>query len=132
MLTDCVASWAVEFLKKEGFIEGDTDEILEEVDRQVMERDVRRIKDACLGTGLAGIAAYARSRLDSDRMVTDYQPFDTEYLEELDRTCRKNGVEWMSEDYHISALWQTLLPLLPATDTLSWQKGLLIINKNHG
>lgn len=128
----CGIGWTVEFLKKEGFIEGDTDEILEEVDRQVMERDVRRITDASLETGLAGIAAYVRSRLDSERMGADHQPFDLEYLEELDRTCRKNGIEWMGEDYHISTLWQTLLPLLPVTDTLSWQKGLLIINKNHG
>lgn len=128
----CGIGWAIEFLKKEGFIEGDTDEILEEVDRQVMERDVRRITDASLETGLAGIAAYVRSRLDSERLVTNYQPFDTEYLEELDRTCRKNGIEWMSEDYHISTLWQTLLPLLPTTELLAWQKGIMIINEKHG
>ena len=39
----CGIGWTIEFLKKEGFIEGDTDDILEEVDKQVMERDVRRI-----------------------------------------------------------------------------------------
>lgn len=38
----CGIGWAIEFLKKEGFIEGDTDEILEEVDKQVMERDVTK------------------------------------------------------------------------------------------
>lgn len=45
-------------LEKHGFIEGNTDEILEEVDWKVMEREVRRISDDNLETGLVGIAVY--------------------------------------------------------------------------
>ena len=128
----CGIGWAIEFLKKEGFIEGDSDEILAEVDRQVMERDVRRITDATLETGLAGIAAYVRSRLDSERTSSDYHPFDEEYLKDLNTACQKNGIKWMSEAYSVTTLWQTILVLLPSTDATAWQKGILIINEKHG
>ena len=43
---------AIEYLKTEGFIEADTNDILSEVDKQIMERDVRRITDYTLETGL--------------------------------------------------------------------------------
>lgn len=128
----CGIGWAIEFLKKEGFIEGDTDEILAEVDRQVMERDVRRITDASLETGLAGIAAYVRSRLDSKRTTSDYQPFDEEYLNDLNIACQKNDIDWMSETYSVTTLWQTIPSMLPSTNATAWQKGILIINEKHG
>lgn len=128
----CGIGWAIEFLKKEGFIEGDTDDILDEVDKQVMERDVRRITDASLETGLAGIAAYVRSRLDSEHSLMDCQPFDTEYLNDLEMACQKNGIDWTTDAYNISTLWQTILSLLPSSDELAWQNGLVIINKKHG
>ena len=61
----CGIGWGIEWLRAAGFIEGDTDEILEEVDRAVMERDVRRMIDPDLKFGLWGVAAYVRGRLDS-------------------------------------------------------------------
>lgn len=128
----CGIGWAIEFLKKESFIEGDTDDILAEVDRQVMERDVRRITDVSLETGLAGIAAYVRSRLESERKDSDYRPFDTEYLNDLNTACQKNSIKWMSDTYSVVTLWQTILPILPSTDATSWQKGIIIINEKNG
>ena len=128
----CGIGWAIEFLKKHGFIEGNTDEILEEVDRKVMERDVRRIMDSDLETGLAGIAAYVRSRLESERMDSDYHPFDAEYLNDLNTACQKNGIEWMGDAYSLTALWQTIPTRFPSTDALAWQKGILIINERYG
>ena len=126
----CGIGWAIEFLKKEGFVEGDTDEILEEVDRQVMERDVRRITDASLETGLAGIAAYVRSRLDSERSIKNHHPFDSEYLSDLDVVCRKCHIPWMTPAYQTSPLWQTIWPMLPSSDVLSWQKGVMMLEQN--
>ena len=104
----CGIGWAIEFLKKEGFIDGDTDDILEEVDKQVMERDVRRITDTSLETGLAGIAAYVRSRLDSQRNCPDYQPLDTDYLKDLDNSCQKAGIEWTTDKYTFDTIWNKL------------------------
>lgn len=118
----CGIGWVIEFLKKEGFIEGDTDDILVEVDKQVMERDIRRITDATLETGLAGIVAYVRSRLESEHTVSDYHPFDEEYLNDLNTACQKNGIKWMSDAYSVTTLWQTILSMLPSTDVVAWQK----------
>ena len=128
----CGIGWTIEFLKKEGFVEGDTDEILEEVDKKVMERDVRRITDFSLETGLAGIAAYVRSRLDSERASGGGQPFDTAYLADLDSACRKHNIEWKSDAYSTTNLWKTILTQLPAKDEQAWQKGLTIIEGNNG
>lgn len=128
----CGIGWAIEFLKKEGFVEGDTDEILEEVDKMVMERDVRRITDLSLETGLSGIAAYVRSRLDSERVSGFSQPFDTAYLADLDSACRKHNIEWKSDAYSTTNLWKTILTQLPAKDEQAWQKGLIIIWENNG
>lgn len=128
----CGIGWTIEFLKKEGFIEGNTDEILEEVDKQVMERNVCQMTDTSIATGLAGIAVYVRSRLNSERSATDYLPFDTEYLNDLDAACNKNDIQWKSDAYRIETFWQTMLPLLPAPENPSWQKGLMILNNNHG
>lgn len=123
----CGIGWAIEFLKKEGFIDGDTDDILEEVDKQVMERDVRRITDTSLETGLAGIAAYVRSRLDSERSCPDYQPFDTEYLKDLDAVCRKQKNCWQATELSFTDIWQSLLHNKQTHNELEWQKGIMIL-----
>lgn len=128
----CGIGWAIEFLKKEGFIEGDTDEILAEVDRQVMERDVRRITDTSLETGLAGIAAYIRSRLESERTDSDYHPFDAEYLNDFNTACQKNGIKWMSDAYSVTTLWHSIPSMLSSTDLYSWQKGIILMNNIYG
>ncbi|WP_080903080.1 lanthionine synthetase LanC family protein [Parabacteroides sp. Marseille-P3160] len=58
----CGIAWGIEYLIQNGFVKGETDEILEELDKQILERNVRRIMDNSLETGLKGIAAYAISR----------------------------------------------------------------------
>ena len=55
-------AWGVEYLVRNQFVEGETDEILEDLDRQILERDVRRIQDNTLDTGLKGLAYYIISR----------------------------------------------------------------------
>ena len=122
----CGIGWAIEFLKKEGFIEGDTDEILEEVDKQVMERDVRRITDTSLETGLAGIVAYVRSRLESER-TTNNIPFETNFLEALNDASKKQGIDKCFSYYNIYTIWnevQTYYSMLQK----DWKKGILLMN----
>ncbi len=79
----CGIGWGVEFLKLHGFLEDETDEILSEVDMAVMERDVRRMTDASLETGICGICAYVSSRLSSQRRNSGLKPFDSIYLSDL-------------------------------------------------
>lgn len=73
-------AWGVEYLVRNRFVEGETDEILEELDRQILERDVRRIQDNTLDTGLKGLAYYVISRCankeKSNRIISEEYIFD--------------------------------------------------------
>lgn len=55
-------AWGIEWFIRNGFVEGDPDGLLEDLDMQIMERNVLRITDISLDTGLRGLACYAISR----------------------------------------------------------------------
>lgn len=128
----CGIGWGIEWLRAAGFIEGDTDEILEEVDRAVMERDVRRMADVSLKSGLQGIAAYVRCRLDSPREAGKPQPFDAEYIRELEDACRKASIDLWSEACSLGGVWRQLQEQWEhdcRADSLSWQRGIVQMGK---
>lgn len=60
--------WGIEYLAEQKFIDGDANDILEDIDKKIMERDIRRISDMSLNTGLEGVFHYvlARSRNNED------------------------------------------------------------------
>ena len=84
----CGIGWAVEYLVKQGFIEGDTDDSLEEIDRQVMVYDPTRLTDFSFANGLDGIACYVLARLLSSRASEASLPFDERYRKELYLACK--------------------------------------------
>lgn len=55
-------AWGIEYLIKNDFVKADASEILKELDHKILERDVRRVKDISVESGLKGIAYYAISR----------------------------------------------------------------------
>lgn len=57
-------AWGMEYLIRNGFVMADPNEILEEVDNRILERDARRVKDFSLENGLKGVAYYAISRCE--------------------------------------------------------------------
>lgn len=81
----CGIGWGIEYLVKEGFVEGQTDDTLIDIDKKIMEVDLRRITDYSFETGLEGIACYALSRLQTKR--SQGIPFDEVYLDELFTAC---------------------------------------------
>lgn len=124
----CGTGWSIEWLRAEGFIEGDTDEILEEVDRTVMEQDLRRITDTSLKSGLWGIAAYVRCRLDSPRKIEKPQPFDAEYISELVAACHKASIDLWGEMCSLGGVWRLLQEQWAdewREDSQSWQWGIV-------
>lgn len=128
----CGIGWAIEFLKKEGFIEGDTDEILKEIDERVMERDVRRITDTSMETGLAGIVAYIRSRLDSKIRDDEHYIFDNEYLAALNESSIKIDLPKYTYSYDIDSIWKNYLLTYWSnvnSEEISWGKGLVILHE---
>ncbi len=93
----CGIGWGIEYLVQNGFMEGDTDEILEDIDRRIMERDPRRMTDLSFRTGLGGILFYATARLTASR-EGDRQPFDQQYIAELHKLAN-SGMLRVENDF---------------------------------
>jgi len=58
----CGIAWGVMYIVRNGFVKVDED-VLGDIDEKIMERDVTKMKDFSVETGLAGIGYYAMSRL---------------------------------------------------------------------
>lgn len=82
----CGIGWAIEFLLQKNFIEGDSIDILMELDNKIMERDVSRITDNKLFTGFEGILHYVVFRLSS---CDNHIPFDKKYLSNISYSISK-------------------------------------------
>ena len=77
----CGTGWGIEYLVQHKFIEGDTGDVLEDLDKLVMERDPRRITDLSFEKGLGGIHYYVSVHTKSP--FCSASAFDSVYLEEL-------------------------------------------------
>jgi lantibiotic modifying enzyme len=115
----CGIGWGIEYLLQNGFMEGDSDEILSEIDKKVMERDVRRVEDTSTRTGLAGISYYVHKRLYSTCRKLTEKPFDLTYLSDwaaVTKTIR------IPSDQEILSVIMEILPT--GDDIVSWKYGL--------
>lgn len=81
----CGIGYGIEYLVQNGYMEGNTSDILEQVDSRVMERDPERINDYSLEKGLPGVLLYAYMRIISSLLNNRPLPFDTEYLVALSK-----------------------------------------------
>lgn len=72
--------WGILYLLTNGFMEGSPNEILVELDSKIMEMDLSRVKDMSVRTGLLGISSYINKRINYSRILNEFQPFDTLYL----------------------------------------------------
>ena len=84
----CGIGWGIEYLVQQGFMEGDTDEILADIDRKVMELDPLRMTNLSFRRGLAGIAFYVIARLNAHREASSL-PFDAAYLTSLQQALER-------------------------------------------
>ena len=75
----CGIAWGILYLLQNNFIEGDPNDILYEIDKKIMERDLSRINDPSFETGLNGILYYIQSRLLFTKCFQT-SPFDSIYL----------------------------------------------------
>jgi hypothetical protein len=63
----CGIAWGIGYLIKNSFVEANADDVLEELDRRIVEWDVRQISDYSLQTGLMGIACYVIGRMENKK-----------------------------------------------------------------
>ena len=80
----CGIGWGVEYLLRHSLMEGDADEVLEDIDKKIVERDPLYVEDLSLYTGLWGILMYVTARLAQIR-TNNYRPFPFEYLKRLQK-----------------------------------------------
>lgn len=79
----CGIGWGIEFLIKNNLTEGNTDELMEDIDKFVMERNPERMIERSFRSGLGGVLYYVTSRLKSFDRENNALPFDREYLSSL-------------------------------------------------
>ncbi|WP_352422605.1 lanthionine synthetase LanC family protein [Proteiniphilum sp.] len=75
--------WGIEYLIQHGFVEGESVEVCEEIDRKIMEVDPRRIIDTTLDTGMEGLLHYVIYHLQGASNQNTELPFDDKYLSDL-------------------------------------------------
>lgn len=137
-------AWGIEYLLQQGYMEGESDEVLSDLDAKIMKWDPRRISDFTLETGLEGIAWYVLSRLMSPRSGSI--PFDERYLRDLKAACqsleRNSGssegvvtllqyMESQKVTYSFDDILEKvmLLSSKKRKEELSWQAGLKMLAK---
>ena len=75
--------WGVEYLIQNNFIDGDSLDVCEEVDKKIMETDPVRITDFSIETGLEGILHYVLAHIKGVSAQHGKTPFDEKYLTDL-------------------------------------------------
>lgn len=87
----CGIAWGIEYLIQNHFVEADANEVLCELDKMILEWDVRRISDLTLESGLEGIAYYVIARCTGKPTRNITIPGD--YISELCMALEKSGRE---------------------------------------
>lgn len=64
----CGIAWGFEYLLQNGFIEGNSDEILAEIDNEIMKLDLSEVIDLSFKTGLGGLYFYILYRLRNESL----------------------------------------------------------------
>ena len=75
--------WGIEYLIQNGFMNGNSLDICETIDKKIMEPDLRRMTDLSLDTGLEGILHYVLAHIKGVLAQHGTLPFDETYLSDL-------------------------------------------------
>lgn len=105
----CGIGWGIEYLLCHSLMDGDADEVLEDIDKKIVERDPLYVRDLSLHTGVQGILMYVAARLSHVR-TNDYRPFPSGYLERLQK--RLAGIS--PSDPELTAAFKEMILLFDA------------------
>lgn len=75
-------AWGVLYLLKNKFVNGNPDEILEDIDNKLMEVNLLKVRDISLERGLTGILVYLSYRLTQQGETS---PFDAEFISDFQK-----------------------------------------------
>lgn len=104
--------WGVEYLVQHSIMPGPANDICEDVDKRIMEADIRRIEDFSLESGALGLWYYVQARIQGNLSAGHPLPFDSIYLNDWQAIIERNeakfpegSIVWLN-----SALSGTLSP----------------------
>ena len=103
----CGIGWAFLYLWEKGFVEGDLDEILADIDQIVMKYSPKRFSDYSFEKGLEGIASYVYAR-ESLRIEQSVKLFDINFLDELDHACKLLNLP-KKVNYSLENTWEKVI-----------------------
>lgn len=89
--------WGIKYLLLNHFVEGDENEICEEIDHEIMRTNLLRVGDLSLERGLEGLFYYISARLYRASLQEKKIPFDDDYLKDLSCINPFFKIENMSE-----------------------------------
>lgn len=119
----CGIGWGIEYLLKKEFVEGDSMDILEDIDKKVMTLNLHRMEDRSLETGLLGFFHYIAARLLSTKDGVQ-TPFDSDYLLEIKSVANKICQD-KNENDKLLHLVDYLIDYHPDKSNLQYKTSLL-------
>lgn len=79
----CGIGWGVEFLIQNKMVDGCSNEVCRNIDKEIMSKDIRRLTDLSLDTGLEGMLHYILFHISGSVKQQMDIPFDEMYLQEV-------------------------------------------------
>lgn len=125
--------WGLLFLESRGYISGDMNDILEELDKVILSYDISNGSDLSFYTGLEGIIAYIYCRrLNTIRNDSKYI-----YDKFIDRSIKVKGkyiISSSKENYTMDYIWAMVLEYYSkcsVDQVSSWKKILIKIENEN-
>lgn len=81
-------AWGMEYLIRNHFVKANPDEVLKELDSRILERDVRKIKDFSIESGLKGIAYYVINRCSGREYPFIFKDYMVDLTESLQMSAQ--------------------------------------------
>lgn len=82
--------WGVEYLVQHNIMPGPANDICEDVDKRIMETDIRRTTDFSLESGALGQWHYVQARIQGNLSANLSLPFDRIYLDDWHTLIERN------------------------------------------
>ena len=113
----CGIGWGILYLLSHGLLEEDMEDELVKIDKLVMERNISRMSDYSMMSGIGGIMVYVVTRIGlSKRSGQGYPAFTTEYLDEL----KEKALHLLQQDKEIDYRTFSLALQVEEMDEKCW------------
>ena len=117
--------WCIQYLISKHLEYGNADDILEELDNAVMRYNPFRFNDYSFESGLRGVVAYVRARLNRQGTTV---PFDEKYISDLQNACAIYGINFHGEEFALDNVFSKILNFyasIPTKEQRPWETELL-------